>query len=189
MLITKTFKVYSKMQNISFTHQVFSVVDTTNNKTVFYKDLGGCPWNVIIQKRSSSPCGRQEPNSKHRWPGHIDQILSSILQDFASSWKLFCLYFSRVHLSHIAIILTPTAIGIMCSVMSDALQPHGLWTTGLLCPWNFPNKNIGVGCLFIPQVIFPTRWSNSRLLHLLHWQGDSLPLCHPGSPCLMHIWM
>ena len=32
----------------------------------------------------------------------------------------------------------------MCSV--DSLQPHGLQPTGLLCPWNSPGENTGVGC-------------------------------------------
>ena len=26
------------------------------------------------------------------------------------------------------------------------LQPHGLQPTRLLCPWDFPGKNTGVGC-------------------------------------------
>ena len=26
------------------------------------------------------------------------------------------------------------------------LQPHGLQPTSLLCPWDFPGKNPGVGC-------------------------------------------
>jgi len=26
----------------------------------------------------------------------------------------------------------------VCSVMSDSLQPHRLWPSRLLCPWNFP---------------------------------------------------
>ena len=30
--------------------------------------------------------------------------------------------------------------------------------------------------------IFPTQRSNLHFLHLLHWQADSLPLCHLGSP-------
>ena len=34
-----------------------------------------------------------------------------------------------------------------CSVMSDSLQPHGLQPTRLLCPWDFPGKSTGVGCL------------------------------------------
>ena len=31
------------------------------------------------------------------------------------------------------------------SVMSDSLWPYGLWPTRLLCPWNSPSKNTGVG--------------------------------------------
>ena len=30
------------------------------------------------------------------------------------------------------------------------------------------------------QGIFPTQGSNLHLLHLLHWQADSLPLAPPG---------
>ena len=49
----------------------------------------------------------------------------------------------------------------------------------LLCPWDFPGKNTGVGCYFLLQGIFPTLGSN---LCLLHWQAVSLPLSHQGSP-------
>ncbi|MGE2757601.1 hypothetical protein, partial [Escherichia coli] len=48
----------------------------------------------------------------------------------------------------------------------------------LLCPWDFPGKNTGVGCHFLLQGIFPTQGSNP---HLLHWQVDSLPLSHQGN--------
>ena len=44
---------------------------------------------------------------------------------------------------------------------------------GLLCPWNSPGLNTGVGCLFLLQGIFPTQGSNLLLLHwrwiLYHW--------------------
>ena len=66
-------------------------------------------------------------------------------------------------------------------VMSDSLQPHGLLPSRLLHPWNFPVQNTGVGCHFLLQGILPTQGSNSRLLHLLHQQVDSLPLHHLGS--------
>ena len=56
------------------------------------------------------------------------------------------------------------------SVVSDSLQPHGLWPTGLLCTWNYPSKNTGVSCHFLLQGIFLTQGSN---LHLWHWQADS----------------
>ena len=32
-----------------------------------------------------------------------------------------------------------------CSVMSHSLRPHRLQSTRLLCPWNSPGKNTGVG--------------------------------------------
>ena len=38
----------------------------------------------------------------------------------------------------------------------------------LLCPWDFPNKNPGMGCHFLPQGIFPTQGSNPPLLWLLY---------------------
>ena len=62
------------------------------------------------------------------------------------------------------------------------LWPHGLYIAMLLCPWNLPGKNTGVGCHFLRQGIFMTWRLNLHLLHLLCWQADSLLLCHLGSP-------
>ena len=56
------------------------------------------------------------------------------------------------------------------------LQPHGLESTKLLCPWDFPGKNTGVGCHFLLQGLFLTQGSNPRLL-----QMSSVPLSHQGS--------
>ena len=47
-----------------------------------------------------------------------------------------------------------------CSVMSDSLRPHGLYS-----PWNSPAQNTGVGSLSLLQGIFPTQGSNPGLLH------------------------
>ena len=47
------------------------------------------------------------------------------------------------------------------------------WTVSLLCPWNFPGKNTGVGCHFLFQGIFLTQASKTGLLSLLQWQEDS----------------
>ena len=65
-----------------------------------------------------------------------------------------------------------------CSVMSDSLRPHGLWPTRLLCPWNFPGKNTGVGCHFLLQGILPTQGSNPGLLHC---RQTLYHLSHQGS--------
>ena len=48
--------------------------------------------------------------------------------------------------------------------------------------WDFPGKNTGVGCYSLFQGIFPTQGQNLDLLHLLHWQADSLSLVPPGQP-------
>ena len=73
-----------------------------------------------------------------------------------------------------------------CYVVSDSLQPHGLYPASLLCPWDFPGKNTGVGCHFLLQGIFPTEGSN---LGLLHCRRILYQLSHQGSPspCIAHI--
>ena len=53
------------------------------------------------------------------------------------------------------------------SVMSNSLQPHGLFTK-LLRPRNFPGKNTRVDCHFFLQGIFPTQGLNLGLLHCRH---------------------
>ena len=63
------------------------------------------------------------------------------------------------------------------------LQPHGLQPTRLLCPWDFPDKNAGVGCHFLIQRIFLTLWSFPRIKPVAHdLQVDSLSLSYQGSP-------
>ena len=47
---------------------------------------------------------------------------------------------------------------------------------------DYTSKNTEVGCHFFLQGIFLTQGSNPCLLWLLHWQADSLPLSHLGSP-------
>ena len=66
--------------------------------------------------------------------------------------------------------------------MSDSSRPQRLQPTRLLCPWDSPGKNTGVGCRALLQGIFPTQGSNPGLLCLLHWQADSLNTRPPGKP-------
>ena len=60
------------------------------------------------------------------------------------------------------------------------------WTvaTRLLCPWDSPGKNIGVGCHFLLQGIFPTQESN---LGLLHFRQILHRLSYEGSPHLTRV--
>ena len=62
------------------------------------------------------------------------------------------------------------------SVVSDSLRPFfWLELTRVLCPWDFPGKNTGVGCHFLLQWIFLTQELKLRLLWILYWQVDSWP--------------
>ena len=55
----------------------------------------------------------------------------------------------------------------------------------LPCPWGSPGKNIGVGCHFLLQGIFPIQGSNPRLLHSqqdsFHWANREA--CPERWPC------
>ena len=55
------------------------------------------------------------------------------------------------------------------------------WTTACQAPLSKdpPGKNTGVGCHLLFQGIFSIQRSN---LSFLHWQAESLPLSHQGSP-------
>ena len=64
-----------------------------------------------------------------------------------------------------------------CSVVSDSLQPHGLYR-----PWNSPGQNTRVGSHSILQGIFPTQGSNRGLLHF--W-WILYQLSHKGSPRIL----
>ena len=57
------------------------------------------------------------------------------------------------------------------SVTSDSAT-WGSLPTRLLCPWDSPGKNTGVGSPVLLQGILRAQGSNPGLLH---WQADSLP--------------
>ena len=80
-----------------------------------------------------------------------------------------------------------TKESVSCSVMPDSLRPHELQPTKLLCPWDFPGKDTGVGCHFLIQGIFPTQRSNPGLLHC---RQILYRLSYKGSPIFAapHMW-
>ena len=43
---------------------------------------------------------------------------------------------------------------VIYSVVSNSLRPHGLQSARLLCSWDSPGKNTGVGSHFLLQGIF-----------------------------------
>ena len=51
------------------------------------------------------------------------------------------------------------------SVGFNSSRPHRLQPTRLLCPWDSPGENIGLGCQSLLRGIFPTQGSNPGLPH------------------------
>ena len=65
------------------------------------------------------------------------------------------------------------------------------WTVAirLLCPWNSPGKNTGVGCHFLLQGIFLIQGLNPGLPHCGRGLStDCLPTEPPGSIILSEAW-
>ena len=71
-----------------------------------------------------------------------------------------------------------------CSVCLTPCDPMDHSPPGSSVHGIFHGKNNGAGCYFLVQGIFPTQGLNPHLLHLLHWQADSLPLVPHGKPHL-----
>ena len=108
---------------------------------------------------------------------HSTKHLTSLLHFSASLRTFICmLQFIQLQASSVT------------SVVSESLQPYGWQPARLLCPWDSPGKNTGVGCHALLQEIFPTQGLNPSLLCLLHWHVDSLPLVPPGHHVGVERW-
>ena len=109
---------------------------------------------------------------------NLDSILKS--RDIILSTK-FCLVKAMVFLVFMYGCenwIIKKAESVSRSVMPDSLRPHGLQPSRLFCPWDFPGKDIGVGCHFLLQGIFPTQGLN---LGLLHYRQILYRLSYKGS--------
>ena len=72
--------------------------------------------------------------------------------------------------------LTSKWVNESCSVVSNCLRPHGLYS-----PWNSPGQNTEVGSLSLLQGIFPTQGLNRGLPQC---RQILYQLSHQGSPDL-----
>ena len=129
--------------------------------------------------------GRKENNTCR---GNMESRKGCVCIRWESFNKALC-FFVCFFAMDISIYKLTIYIYIYISVHAKSLQlcltllPYGMWPTRLLCPWDSPSKNRGVGCHFLLQGIFPTQGLNPHFLHLLHWQADSLYIC-----IIAYIW-
>ena len=75
-------------------------------------------------------------------------------------FELDCLFLCCWVVCVIYIYVVYTKLSESCSVMSNSLEPHGLYS-----PWNSPGQNTRVGSFSLLQGIFPTQGSNQGLVH------------------------
>ena len=82
----------------------------------------------------------------------MQQIQAS---EFYGGLCLLCVQSSYCHMN---VLYTPyrklqtlNDVCLVASVMSNSRQPYGPWPARLLCPWDSPDKNTGVGCHFLFQ--------------------------------------
>ena len=103
------------------------------------------------------------------------QVFDSLKRQHFSEMNFGALSFSLLFRSLVSIaIYSFSSESESCSVVSNSLQPHWLYS-----PWNSPGQNTGVGGCPLLKGIFPTQGSNTGLQHcgriLYH-------LSHQGSP-------
>ena len=72
---------------------------------------------------------------------------------------------SPLQSSSFYIISTNRRACVLSRFRNVSLGPYGLYRSRLLCPWDSPGKNTGVGCHALLQGVFPTQGLNLHLLH------------------------
>ena len=118
-----------------------------------------------MQKRQRVGPG---PRSLEVEPANIFLFPGKPTSDFSlQSLQRITLYFSK-----------SLRYSALCSVKSNPLPFCELQSTRLLCSWDSPGKNTGVGCHSLLQRIFPTQGSNpglpdcKQILYCLSHQGS-----------------
>ena len=122
-------------------------------------------WNIAHQSPLPVGFAKQE-----YWSG-LNALLrgSSRFRDRTPSSGVSCIRrWFLYHQCHLGSPKESHSVCVGCSAMSNSCQSHGLQPTRLLCPWNSPGKNTGVGRHALLQGTFPTQGSHPCLLHLLH---------------------
>ena len=106
--------------------------------------------------------------------------------------SFFFFFFKKTYVLFVFLLAKPydvwdftSPVCINCLVVPDSLLPQGLEPARLLCPWDSPSKNTGVGChpllqgVFLTQVLSPGLLLFRQTLYRLSHQGSPL-LPQPG---------
>ena len=120
-------------------------------------------------------------------------ILFHNLHFWAPSWMCHSLKPKLVTiLSFLSVVVQSESESVSFALMSDSLWPHRLHPTRLLCPWNSPGKNTGVGSHSLLQGSFPIQGLNLGLLHcmqILYHLSCQGSLHHCSKPSLNEFFL
>ena len=136
---------------------------------------------------SLRPHGLQPTSLLHPWdfPGKSIGMGCHCLLLFVTIILLIIEHCQMTHRSLIpSCVFSLTMFPSMFSFPIVASSNSLLFPSSVICVLlnlDFPGKHTRVCCYFLLQGIFLTQGSNPCLLH---WQADSLPLSHLGSPPL-----
>ena len=135
-------------------------------------------WTTIRSKSSFKALVREAKTYNKLWHVHSIGLVVKVETEHRSSFVYNCVCVS-VH--------TRTWVSLVAQLCPTLCDPHGLWLTRLLCPWDFPGKNTGVGCCFLFQVIFLTLGSEPTYPASRAWAGGFVTTEPPGKP-LFYIY-
>ena len=122
---------------------------------------------------------RVNPKSSH----HKEKILLCYFFNFVSIWDDECplnvLWSSFHDISQTIMLYTLNSYSAQSLSCVRLCDPMGHQTALSMA---FPRQEYSSGSPCPPSGDFPDKGIESHLLHLLHWQKNSLPLHHLGSP-------
>ena len=130
------------------------------------------PWMILVGMHPSNhPQVRKRTSHCSQWPGDGVPSSSSEIAAILISNPIDCFFSFLERVSEVAQ---------LCLTLWD---PMGCSPPArLLCLWDSPGKNTGVGCHFLHQGIFCTAGSNPGLQQLLPWQACSFTTEACGKP-------
>ena len=109
------------------------------------------PWHRQLGAGTGQQGPTRTPELVHFMLALLRSLLMAETVLLASRWHrdTLCLVFGCDKICVLGLSRVPLLESESCSVMSDSLRPHGLYS-----PWNSPGQNTGVGCLSLLQVLF-----------------------------------
>ena len=141
-------------------------------------------WELIMSWGWVSELGGQAPikvvpqdSLPSRW-GHGEKLLAMNKEEAPHSTKLasWSWMFQMPWEINVCFYKLPVCM-LSYSGVSDSLRPRGLMPARLLCPWDSPGKNTGVGCHFLLQGIV---WPRDQTQ--VSWPMNSSPLHYLEAP-------